>query len=220
MPISGGSIDCDGDYSQHTGKSTSALLPAWRAVLTHTPRHQGHAPGRDGDGHRRRSRVASYCADRVKSEWSRAPNQHWPRPQCMSLYSCPCTRLSPRSSPRSACPVSQNISTDRLAFMFASILAVAAVDFPVDLIGILHSLPRASGQGRKRGRAVNINSVWLKKRSKNVLPIPDDGSIHLWVTLILRGQGGRILAARTSAIRSRTQWGCVNRPLGIGGLRQ
>ena len=67
----------------------------------------------------------------------------------------------------SACPVSQNISADRLAFMFASILAVAAVDFPVDLIGILHSLPRASGQGRKRGRAVNINSAWLKKKIKN-----------------------------------------------------
>jgi hypothetical protein len=34
----GGSIDCDGDYLQHTGKSTSMLLLAWRAVLTYTPR--------------------------------------------------------------------------------------------------------------------------------------------------------------------------------------
>src|SRR5580693_10157530 len=44
--MSSSSIDCDGDYSQHTGKSTSTLLLARRTVLIDTPRRMTMAIAR------------------------------------------------------------------------------------------------------------------------------------------------------------------------------
>ena len=59
--MSGSSIDCDGDYSQLTGKSTSTLILAWRTVLTWTPREND-----DGD---RSSAARAQLVDPSLTRW-------------------------------------------------------------------------------------------------------------------------------------------------------